>query len=383
MKFIHLSDLHLGKHLCEYSLIDDQRDILDRILETVRSEKPDAVLIAGDIYDRPVPPTEAVKLFDWFLVELSNCGLHVFVISGNHDSAERISFGGKLMEQSRVHISPVYTGEISPVTLSDSYGNVNIYMLPFVKPVDVRSCFPNAEIGSYTDAVKTAIENMDIDTSERNILIAHQFVTGAEPTERSGSEETTSVGGLDNVDASVFDCFDYVALGHIHRTQNIGSERIRYCGAPLKYAILEVGQQKSLTVAELKEKNNLTVHEVPLIPTRDVTCIRAEFNSLISPDMYGDEYYQNSYVHFIIIDNDEKAGAAAILRDLYPWFLSMVYDNKHKRYIANYDMDVIPKIRTNLELFAEFFKSRTGERMSLEQEEYMRKLIESAEESIR
>ena len=247
MKLIHLSDLHLGKRLNEYSMLEDQEYILREIVRIVKDEMPDAVIIAGDIYDKSVPPAEAVQLFDEFLFKLSECRTEVFVISGNHDSPERIAFGSRIMDSGGIHMSPVYDGKVFPFSMKDEYGTVNIYMLPFIKPAHVRR-FCDEEcrekIITYTDAMRHAVSGMNINSADRNILITHQFVTGAA---RSESEEI-SVGGTDNVDADVFDVFDYVALGHIHSPQNCGSERIRYCGTPLKYSFSEAKNTKSVTV---------------------------------------------------------------------------------------------------------------------------------------
>ena len=230
MKFAHLSDLHLGKKVDEYSMIEDQAYILQQILQILDEERPDGVIIAGDVYDKSVPSAEAVTLFDAFLVDLAKRKLHVFVISGNHDSPERIAFGARLMQAGNVFLSPVYNGTVTPVTLEDAYGKIKVWMLPFVKPVHVRKAFPEEEIASYTDAVRVAVDHMPVDTGERNIMITHQFVTGAERSE----SETVSVGGTDNVDVSVFDSFDYVALGHIHCPQWVkgGTKVARYCGTP-------------------------------------------------------------------------------------------------------------------------------------------------------
>ena len=217
MKLLHTSDLHLGKRVYEYSMLEDQEYILKRIINIVDEEKPDGVIIAGDVYDKSVPSAEAVQLFDDFLVQLAKRGTEVFVISGNHDSPERIAFGGRLMNGSGIHMSPVYNGDVTPITLGDEYGQVNIFMLPFIKPAQVRRFFEE-EIVSYTDAVRAAIGGMKINAGERNVLITHQFVTGAA---RSESEEI-SVGGTDNVDGSVFAPFDYVALGHIHSPRSLG-----------------------------------------------------------------------------------------------------------------------------------------------------------------
>ena len=248
MKLLHLSDLHLGKRVNEFSMLEDQKYILSEIIQIVEKEAPDAVLIAGDVYDKSVPPAEAVELFDDFLVRLSRLGTQVFVISGNHDSPERVAFGGRLMDPSGIHMSPVYSGQVQPVPLTDAFGTVNIYMLPFVKPIHVRRFFPEAETGTYTDTLRTAVEQMSVDPAARNVLMTHQFVTGAW---RSESEDI-SVGGTDNVDASVFDTFDYVALGHIHGPQHVGRETVRYCGTPLKYSFSEAGHQKSVTAVELE-----------------------------------------------------------------------------------------------------------------------------------
>ena len=265
MRLVHLSDLHIGKRVHEYSMIEDQRYILTKIINIIDDINAQGVIIAGDIYDKPVPSAEAVQLFDDFLYRLSKRNLQVFIISGNHDSAERIAFASRLIEQSGVHLSPVYSGKVTPVTLTDEHGEINIYMLPFIKPQHVRKYFETEEISSYTDAIRIAVESMNIDTSKRNILVTHQFVTGSE---RCDSEEI-SVGGSDNVDSSVFSGFDYVALGHIHSPQNCKSEKIRYCGTPLKYSFSEKNHKKSVTVLDLYEKGNMEISTIPLEPLRD------------------------------------------------------------------------------------------------------------------
>ncbi|MCR4807687.1 MAG: exonuclease subunit SbcD, partial [Lachnospiraceae bacterium] len=243
-KLIHISDLHLGKRVNEFSMIDDQRYILKEILTIIKEEKADGVLIAGDIYDRSIPSEDAMLLWDEFLLSLAEMKMPVFVISGNHDSAVRLSEHAALISAGGIHIAGLYDGNASCVSLEDKEGKLNIYMLPFIKPVQLRNLFPDEEINDYTDACRVAIEHMEIDTSERNVLMAHQFVTGAT---RCESEEIT-VGGLDNVDASVFDDFDYVALGHLHGKQMIKRDEVRYCGTPLKYSFSEKDHAKSVTV---------------------------------------------------------------------------------------------------------------------------------------
>ena len=259
MKFIHLSDLHLGKRVNEYSMLEDQEYILKKIINIVDAEKPDGVIIAGDVYDKSVPAAEAVQLFDSFLVQLAKRKLEVFVISGNHDSPERIAFGSRIMDASGIHMSPVYNGKIVPFSMQDEYGTVDVYMLPFIKPAHVRR-FCDDEIATYTDAISNVISKLSINHNNRNILVTHQFVTGSS---RSESEEI-SVGGSDNVDAYVFEPFDYVALGHIHSPQNCGSEHIRYCGTPLKYSFSEAKDRKSVTVIELAEKGNCHIKQSTL-----------------------------------------------------------------------------------------------------------------------
>ena len=247
MKLIHLSDLHLGKRVNEYSMVEDQKYILKEILRIIDEVSCDGVIIAGDVYDKSVPSAEAVTLFDDFLCDLADRHLRVFVISGNHDSAERMSFGARLIDAAGIHISPAYNGHTAPITLTDEYGKINIYMLPFVKPVNVRKFFEDEIIETYTDAMRVAVSNMSINTEERNILVTHQFVTGATRTE----SEEISVGGTDNVDVSVFDGFDYVALGHIHSPQSCSEARVRYSGTPLKYSFSEAKDEKSVTVITL------------------------------------------------------------------------------------------------------------------------------------
>ena len=270
MKFVHLSDLHIGKRVNEFSMLEDQKYILEQILSLVRDEQADGVFLAGDLYDKAVPPAEAVRVLDEFLTRLAGMGVPVFAVSGNHDSAERVAFGARLLSGRGVYLSPVYDGHVERVCLTDDYGEVRVYLLPFVRPAVVRHVFEEEEIGSYQDAVRAAVEHMEVEPSVRNVLVAHQFVTGAA---RCESEEIL-VGGLDNVDASVFDDFDYVALGHIHSPQHVGRETVRYCGTPLKYSFSEAEQEKSVTVVELREKGRSEIRKIPLKPLRDMRRIR-------------------------------------------------------------------------------------------------------------
>lgn len=378
MKFIHLSDLHLGKRVNEFSMLEDQDAVLTKILEIIDEEAPDGVLIAGDIYDKSVPPAEAVQLFDKFLSELANRNLQVFIISGNHDSAERVSFGSHIMDARGIHISPVYGGKISPVTMRDTHGAVNVYMLPFIKPSHVRRYYEDEDIVTYTDAVRTAVQAMEIDTIERNILITHQFVTGASTCD----SEEISVGGTDNVDASVFADFDYVALGHIHGAQNCGSERVRYCGTPLKYSFSEAGHKKSVTVAELEEKGNLKIRTVPLVPLHDMSEIRGTFEELTSPDNYAGSPITEHYLHITLIDEEDVPDAVGRLRLIYKNLMRLDYDNKRTRQNNIITGSDNSESKSAYELFSEFFEKQNNDAMSDAQSEYIKELIEKIEEDM-
>lgn len=372
MKLIHLSDIHLGKRVNEFSMLEDQAHILKKILAVVDEEKPNGVLIAGDVYDKSVPSTEAVQLFDDFLVRLAERKLPVFIISGNHDSPERLSFANRLIDAVGIHLAPVYNGVVEPITLSDEYGPVNVYMLPFIKPAHVRGYFPDTEITGYSDAVAAAIGRMNIDKTQRNVLITHQFVTGAQ---RSDSEEL-SVGGTDNIGAEVFCDFDYVALGHIHGPQNMDSGRIRYCGSPLKYSFSEAAQQKSVTVAELKEKGTLEIHTVPLIPRRDMVELKGSYQQLTLREFYENTTYQEDYTHITLTDEEDIPDAVAKLRAVYQNLMKLDYDNTRTRHSAAISGAENVETRSPIDLFAEFYELQNGLPMSAEQTELVASLIE-------
>ena len=366
MKLIHLSDLHLGKRVNEFSMLEDQQYILSEILCIIDAEQPDGILIAGDVYDKTVPSAEAVSLLDDFLVRLAKRDLQIFLISGNHDSPERMAFGGRLMEGSGVHLSPVYDGRVRPITLTDVYGTVNIYLLPFVKPAHVRRCFPEREITTYTDALAIAIEAMGVDQTERNVLVTHQFVTGAA---RCDSEEL-SVGGTDNVDASVFDPFDYVALGHIHGPQRVGRETVRYCGTPLKYSFSEAGHQKSVTVVELEEKGAVSVRTVPLVPLRDLVELRGTYEEVTFRGFYEGTSYQKDYVHITLTDEEDIPDAMRKLQIIYPNLMKLDYDNRRTRAGACLDGAEDAEQKSPLELLEEFYEKQNGRPMGEEQQAF-------------
>ena len=371
MKLIHLSDLHLGKRVNEFSMLEDQQYILTEILQIIDREKPDGVMIAGDVYDKSVPSAEAVALLDDFLVRLAKRDLQVFLISGNHDSPESMAFGGRLMAQSGVHLAPVYDGKVSPITLTDNYGPVNLYLLPFLKPAHVRRCFPEREILTYTDALAAAIEAMGVDPAQRNVLVTHQFVTGAA---RCDSEEI-SVGGTDNVDVSVFEPFDYVALGHIHGPQQVGRETVRYCGTPLKYSFSEAKHQKSVTVVELGEKGAVSVRTVPLTPMRDLAELRGTYEELTFRGFYQGTSYPRDYVHITLTDEEDIPDAVSKLRIIYPNLMKLDYDNKRTR--AGIVLErAEDQQRSPLELLEEFYEKQNGQPMGEEQRAFAKNLME-------
>ena len=371
MKLIHLSDLHLGKRVNGFSMMEDQEYILKEILDVIAEEAPDAILIAGDVYDKSIPTTEAVEMLDNFLFQLSKLNLQVLLISGNHDSPERLAFASRLIAPTGIHFSPVYNGKVEPIVLSDKYGTVNIYLLPFVKPVHVRRFFPEEKIESYSDALKVAVEALNIDLTQRNILVTHQFVTGAV---RSDSEEI-SVGGTDNVDAAVFDDFDYVALGHIHGPQNIGSTRLRYCGTPLKYSFSEAKHKKSVTVVSLGEKGSLAVHTVPLHPLHNLREIRGSYEELTYRPNYEGTPVED-YLHITLTDEEDVPDAIGKLRLIYPNLMKLDYDNSRTRSTESIaDLENVEQ-KSPLVLFEEFYEQQNGRPMSDEQAAFARELME-------
>lgn len=372
MKFIHLSDLHIGKRVNEVSMIEDQEYILSQILEQTDRIQPDAVLISGDIYDKSVPSAEAVTLFDNFLFALAERKLQVLIISGNHDSAERLAFGGRLMENKGIYLSPVYDGSIAPITLNDEYGSVSFWMLPFIKPAHVKRFYPEKIIESYTDACRVAVQNMHLDPTRRNVLLTHQFVTGSATCD----SEEISVGGTDNVDAAVFEDFDYVALGHIHGPQNIGSERIRYCGTPLKYSFSESNHKKSITVVELGEKGTFHLETVPLIPKHDMRQIRGSYEEITARSFYQDTAVDD-YLQITLTDEEDVPEAVSRLRVIYPNLMKLAYDNTRTRSASVVDGALDVQKKSQLQLFSELYEIQNGQPMNDIQQEFMRELIES------
>ncbi len=375
MKLIHLSDLHIGKRVNEFSLLEDQRYILEQILAVIDQEQADGVLIAGDIYDKPVPPAEAVQVFDDFLTRLAERKIPVFAISGNHDCAERVAFGARLMSGTGVYLSPVYDGKVTGITLEDEYGEAVIWLLPFVKPALVRHVFADEEAGSYQEAVRIAVDHIAAEKEKRNVLLAHQFVTGAF---RCESEEIL-VGGLDNVDVSVFDRFDYVALGHIHSPQQVGRETVRYCGTPLKYSFSEAEQEKSVTVVELGKKGQVGIRTVPLRPLRDMRRIRGTYLELTALSFYQDTNRED-YIQAVLTDEEDVPDGLMKLRVIYPNLMKLEYDNQRTRDNREISGICEAEQKSELELFEEFYELQNNQPFSERQREFVMQLIQKIQE---
>ena len=373
MKLLHISDLHLGKRLQEHSLLEDQRHILQQILEIVDAEAPRGVLIAGDVYDKSLPSAEAVSLFDDFLSSLVQRGVAVFVIAGNHDSPERIAFGAQIMAAAGVYVSPLYRGDVRPICLGDEHGPVNFYLLPFLKPAHVRACFPDESIESYTDALRVAIAHMNVEEGERNVLLTHQFVTGAS----SCDSEVRSVGGSDNVDAEVFAPFDYVALGHIHGPQHISRPTLRYCGTPLKYSFSEIDHKKSVTLVELSEKGSVALRTIPVKPLHELRQLKGSFSDLMKGP--SEEGWKQDYLHLTLTDEETVPDAIGRLRTVYSHILKLDYDNTRSRSRDLLQVPDLEQKRSSLEYFEEFFVLRNGRELSPIQRSYVAKRLEEME----
>lgn len=371
---MHLADLHLGKRVNGFSMMEDQEYILNRILEIMEEEQPDGLLIAGDVYDKTIPPAEAVRLMDDFLTAVAAKHVPVFLISGNHDSAERVAFGHQLMQGSGIWISPVYDGTIRHHTLEDRWGEVNIYLVPFLRPSVVRSFFPDVEIEDYTDALRTILEGLQLDTSKRNVVLAHQFVTAAGALPETCDSEQLSVGGLDRVDGSVFSPFDYTALGHLHGPQRVGSETIRYAGSPLKYSFSELHQKKSVTVAELRAKGETEIRQIPLQPRREMTELRGTFEEILE-EARKKGVPQTDYYHMILTDETDVVDALSRLREYYPNIMLLDYDNRRTR--SQKEVEQLDRVeeRTPGELFAALYEQQNGQKMDSDRKEYLDGLI--------
>lgn len=384
MKLLHISDLHVGKHLNEFSLLDDQRFILQRIVDIIKEQRVDALLIAGDIYDKSTPSAEAVALLDWFLNAVAETGAACFAISGNHDSAERVAYAARLLAARRIYLSPVFAGSLASFQLEDEHGPVTFWLMPFIKPAHVRPHFPDADIGTdYTAACKAVLDACDVCEKQRNVLLAHQFVTcSSAPTERTDSE--LILGGLDNVDASVFDRFDYVALGHVHRPQRVGRDEVRYSGSPLKYSFSEARFPKTAPLVELGPKGQLSIELIPLEPLHDVREVRGPLAELTSPGVLEalTERERQDYLHVTLTDPLPPMNAMAKLRAAYPHVMALDFDNARtaaRGALADGERGQLDEA-SPLELFARFYEKQNGEPLSERQRALAIEALEEMEE---
>lgn len=378
MKLLHIADLHIGKRVNEFNMIDDQKYILEQIFRIIDEEKPDSILIAGDVYDKSQPSAEAVELLDEFLTKLTAFGQPVCMISGNHDSPERLSFGSRIMQKNGLYIAGVFDGILQKVSLEDEHGTVNIYLLPFLKPAMVKPFFEQP-IDSYDQAVRAVISAVEINEQERNILLAHQFVmNGAQQPERSESE-SLSVGGLDNVDVSAFESFDYVALGHLHRPQRIGRDTVRYAGSPLKYSFSEARHEKSVTLLELGVKGKLSIHQLPLIPLHDLREIKGPIAELLR---IGREEPENAedYIHATVTDEEEIYDAIGQLRQVYPNLMVLDFENSRTGQAVSLQIAASSDVagKSPMDLFAAFYQMQNNNELTLEQTHVMEQIFEQA-----
>ena len=377
MKLFHLSDLHIGKRVNEFSMIEDQKYILTQILYAADQEKPDGILISGDVYDRTIPTAEAVQVFDAFLTRLSEQKIPAFIISGNHDSAERLAFGSSLMGKSGIYFSKVYDRTVEKIPMQDAYGTVWIYLLPFLRPSTIRHALPERaeEVQSAADAVRIALEQTKIDEKERNVLLAHQFVTGAK---RCDAEEL-QVGDVDQIPAELFASFEYVALGHIHSPQKVGRETVRYCGAPLKYSFSEAGQEKSITVVELKEKGSVDLRTIPLKPLHDLRKIRGTYLEVTAKSFYENRDCED-YLQVTLTDEEDVPDGMAKLRTIYPNLMRLEYDNKRTRSNAEVRAAERVEEKSELELCQEFYELQNNQSMTEVQEQFVEELLRGMKE---
>lgn len=363
MKFFHISDLHIGKKLREMDILKDQEHILNEIIKLADDHKPDGILIAGDIYDRSVPPASAIKLFNDFITKLETRDIKVFVISGNHDSPDRLQFGKEILKKNDVFIAGAFDGKLQKAVMNDEYGELNVYMLPFIKPSIVSNYYKEEIIDSYEKALRFVVDSEDINLGTRNILVAHQFVTNAGVEPEASESEAIRIGGLDNIDVSVFDPFDYVALGHIHRPQKVGRETVRYCGTPLKYSFSEANHKKSVTMIDMKEKGSIEISKLPLRSLKDMVVIKDSLENLLSKEEY--TCYGDDYVHAIVTDEEDLFDPIGQLRSVYKYILLLEIENTKSQYVDNNIenlMDVQEK--DPLELFAEFYFLQNNEEIS-------------------
>lgn len=377
MKILHLADLHLGKILQEQSLIEDQEYMLKEIINIIKVEKVQVLLISGDVYDRSVPPTEAVNLLDDFLkILIKDLKIKVFTISGNHDSKDRLGFGNKIFEDEGLYIESKYNGRLKKVRLEDEYGPLNIYMLPFIKPVEVKKFFEDDLENNYDLAINKIIEKEEIDKSERNIIMVHQFVTAGNVKPERTESEVLSLGGIENVDVSNFKSFDYVAIGHVHRPQKIGRDTARYAGTILKYSFSEINHNKSIPIIDIKEKGNITINLLPLKPLRDMREIKGPIEELIKEENYKEGNLED-YIKAIITNEEPVYDAIGKIKKIYPNTLKLEIQNSktiNSNTEQNINLEEVKK-KSELELFSDFYKLQNNLDLNEKQKEIVKNII--------
>ena len=372
MKLLHLSDLHLGKRVNEFSMLEDQKYILNQILQIVINEQVNTVLIAGDVYDKSVPSAQAVTLFDDFLTRLEALECTVLLIAGNHDSPERLAFGAHLLQKSRVYLSPVFDGRLTCCTLNDEYGELDVWLMPFLKPSVVRPFYPEDTMESYQDAAAVVLRSNPPHQGRRSILVAHQFVTGA----KTGGSEELSVGGAENIDAALFAAYDYVALGHIHSPQRVGRETVRYCGSPLKYSLSEARGTKSVTLITFNQPGEIDIKLCPLAPLHDLRTIRGTYDEVTARTFY-EGTATDDYLHITLTDETEVLDAVGKLRSIYPNVMRVDYDNTRTRAGASMPEAAVQDEATPMELFCRFFEWQNEKPLTERQRALLEKEIEA------
>ena len=378
MKLLHLGDLHLGRSLGDFDLIEDQKYILDQILKIIEKENVDGVLIAGDVYDKSIPSEAATNLLDYFLCKLSESRVQTFMISGNHDSDDRLNYGSNLFEAHQIYISALYHGTLDKHKVADEYGEVNVYLLPFVKASQVRHFYPEETIDSYDDAVRVILKHADMDVTQRNVIVAHQFVTGQSEDPALGGSEgagTQSVGLVEKIGYDCFDGFDYVALGHIHSPQRVGRDEVRYSGSPLKYSLSEVHNAKSVPVITMGKKGEVTLELIPLKPMRDLRHIKGNLKALLEPKNMTDV---EDFIYVTLTDEEIINDAMGIFQQTYPNTVKIDYDNSRTRAMEHVDISNIAENKSFSELISDFYRLIYNCEMSGEEMDYMRAAAQEA-----
>lgn len=375
MKFIHISDLHLGKQLAEYSLLEDQRYILRQILDIVADRQPDAVVVAGDLYDKPVPPAEAVTVLDWFITSLTEMGVALLMISGNHDSPERLDFGSGLFEEKGVYLVGQFNGAPKKVTLGKPDDQADFYLLPFIRPGNVRPFYPDEEIKSYDDAMRCVMKNLTLSKEIPSVLVAHQFVTAGGVSPERSESEVISLGGTDNVDVSNFISFQYVALGHIHRPQRLTRDSVRYAGSPLKYSFSEAEYDKSVVMVTLNGMEEPSIELIPLVPMRDLRRIRGPLDKLLSDEVAAASNRED-YLHVTLTDTEPVADPLYRLRQVYPNIMRLSFSSSLEEEEVEIAACEEVEHRTPPQLFAEFYNQMQGEPLSEEDGKLVLRLME-------